>query len=161
MRCCPPPPLQGRRRPGPAPASSTYPYLARVRRWHEADAGDSPSASPASVAVIGPRATRSCSSASRTGCASARMVRASFTCRVGIVTRPTLALERTLSQGLFRLLAARGVPARRAVLHEEHAAVQRPVADQLEIDGDRAVERGPPPGGPRHQREDPPTRTHD
>src|SRR5215469_12393886 len=67
----------GRSRPLPPPASTTYPYLARVRRWKAQFAGLSPSSSLAWVAVSVPACINASSNASRSGCASARIARAS------------------------------------------------------------------------------------
>ena len=71
----------GRARPLPPPASSTNPYLASWRRWNEQVVGDSPIRSPSSVAVSAPPMVSSSISASRTGCDSARSVRASVISR--------------------------------------------------------------------------------
>ncbi len=81
--------FHGRRRPVPPSASSTNPYLASWRRWNEAFAGLSPTRSPASVAVSCPASVSASSSASRTGCASARIALGSVSSRGG-------------SKGMFR-----------------------------------------------------------
>ena len=78
----------GRCRPRPPGASSTKPYFASVRRWNDALAGDSPISSPAWVAVIGPSASSSSSSANRVGWLSARSSRGSE--------------SRRCSEGMFR-----------------------------------------------------------
>ena len=78
----------GRVRPGPAPASSTKPYLASCRKWKEHVFGGSPMSSPAWVAVSGPSSRSASSSARRTGWVMARMVTGSVSWRGSLVAGP-------------------------------------------------------------------------
>src|ERR1700683_5442271 len=91
----------GRSRPRPPPASSTNPYLARVRRWKAQLAGDSPSSSLASVAVsvLVSALPLASSRAIRSGWASARIT---FGSRTSMCGRSARAGVGGSSEDMFR-----------------------------------------------------------